>query len=366
MSRRQLKRERGVTLVMVALFIVVLFAMAALAIDLGVLYTARTSAQHAADAAALAGAYSFLIPNASQPAAAQNAAVSIAATNKILGTPVSITPANVSVDTVNRRVTVTVARTAGNGVATFFAKVIGINSANVQTQATAEASLKGTGSRCVKPFFLPNTILATPAAACGYTQTVFDKSGNPTAFAISDITSLAASQTPLGIRPTTPNQALTPSQFYSLDFGAGAATYSCTIGSCLNDCGITSVKCGDAWPVETGNMVGPTNQGVTQLIGSPPDRFLNIGEYQTSSGPSDSSQSLVIAPIWDNCTQSISSGTAGQKINIIGFLELFVVGMNGNTVNVFPIQPIACSTQGGNPGPGTGPMAVPVRLVQTP
>ena len=37
------------TLPLVALFIVVLFAFAALAIDLGILYTARTSAQHAAD-----------------------------------------------------------------------------------------------------------------------------------------------------------------------------------------------------------------------------------------------------------------------------------------------------------------------------
>ena len=39
------RRERGMTLPLVALFIVVLFAFAALAIDLGILYTARTSAQ---------------------------------------------------------------------------------------------------------------------------------------------------------------------------------------------------------------------------------------------------------------------------------------------------------------------------------
>jgi len=45
--------ERGMTIVMVALSILLLMAMAALAIDVGILYTARTSAQHAADAAAL-------------------------------------------------------------------------------------------------------------------------------------------------------------------------------------------------------------------------------------------------------------------------------------------------------------------------
>ena len=45
------EHERGITLPIVAVFIVVLFGMAALAVDLGIVYTARTSAQHAADAA---------------------------------------------------------------------------------------------------------------------------------------------------------------------------------------------------------------------------------------------------------------------------------------------------------------------------
>ena len=42
--------ERGVTLPLLAVSIVVLFAMAALAIDLGIVYTARTNAQTVADA----------------------------------------------------------------------------------------------------------------------------------------------------------------------------------------------------------------------------------------------------------------------------------------------------------------------------
>ena len=60
--------EKGMTLPLVAVFIVVLFAFAALAIDLGILYTARTSAQHAADAGALAGAAVF--SNSPSPALA--------------------------------------------------------------------------------------------------------------------------------------------------------------------------------------------------------------------------------------------------------------------------------------------------------
>src|SRR5579863_4233650 len=118
---RKSRRERGMTLPLVALFIVVLFAFAALAIDLGILYTARTSAQHAADAAALAGAYTFKDASKTQPASAQNAALAVAVQNKILGQP--LTPADftlsaaspcpaassstgVCADTPNHRVTV--------------------------------------------------------------------------------------------------------------------------------------------------------------------------------------------------------------------------------------------------------------------
>src|SRR5689334_2241102 len=108
------RNQRGSTIVMLAMFIVVLFVVAALAIDIGVLYTARTSAQHAADAAALAGAFTFVnTPSASQPSAAQNAAVNIASQNSIMGQAVTIAPADVNVDLTNRRVTVTVSRLAG-------------------------------------------------------------------------------------------------------------------------------------------------------------------------------------------------------------------------------------------------------------
>ena len=50
------KQERGVTILLVAVCLAALLAMAALAIDVVTLYVARTEAQRAADAAALAGA----------------------------------------------------------------------------------------------------------------------------------------------------------------------------------------------------------------------------------------------------------------------------------------------------------------------
>ena len=53
-SERWLARERGVTMVLVAVAMIAIIAIAALSIDVITLYLAREEAQHSADAAALA------------------------------------------------------------------------------------------------------------------------------------------------------------------------------------------------------------------------------------------------------------------------------------------------------------------------
>ncbi len=69
MKHQPRQSERGAVLPLLVVCIAVLLACAALAIDMGLLYTARTSAQHAADASALAAAFTFVnSPTAAQPA----------------------------------------------------------------------------------------------------------------------------------------------------------------------------------------------------------------------------------------------------------------------------------------------------------
>jgi hypothetical protein len=376
MNRRR-QDQRGMTVPMVALFIVCLFAMAALALDLGVLYTARTSAQHAADAAALAGAFTFLNPIAPQPATATGAATTIGQRNHILRQQVAISEADVNVDVPNRRVTVTVPRTGADGIVTYFARVMGINQADVVARATAEAARNGTGSRCLKPIYVPNTVLSTkdPAEACdpANRETLFDGNGQLTAFAQQRF------GVPMPIRPSNPQNALAPGQFYSLDFGSGANTYECAIANCLNQCDVAEpiVRCGQAYPLKTGNMVGPTRQGIDTLIGDPPDEWVNVGEYRDGDTGlvKDTSNSVVVTPVWDNCTQTVSPGYAGQQVRVIGFLNMFVDGMVGQNVQARMVTATPCATSGGGAGEGseggptganTGPWGVPVRLVQTP
>ncbi len=394
-SKKTNHRERGMTVALLAVFIIGLLAMAALAIDLGVLYTARTSAQHAADAAALAGAQTFFNSAAVQPTAAEEAAVATAGANYVLGNVVTISAANVTVDIPARLVTVTVPLTGASGIGTYFARAIQVKSVDVTVQASAEASLIGAGSRCLKPLFIPNTILSgkSPTDACAadpkevmFTRPDNCQAGSPPEEITSEVSQwykdFAVLGTQYTIKPGNPQDALEPSQFYALDFGSGATDYRCTLGACTNDCGITDIPaCGKAYAVKTGNMVGPTDQGVDDLSGPDPDTFIDIGQYKdgTNGNVYDTSNQLAVAPVWDNCCQTINPGTNGQTARIVGFVDLFITNPKGGKkgdvdANLISITPCAgFGGGGGGPGGGgtppvvgAGPLGKPVRLVQTP
>src|SRR5690348_858284 len=400
------RRERGMTLPLVALFIVVLFAFAALAIDLGILYTARTSAQHAADAGALAGAYTFQDAAKSQPAAAQNAAIAVAVQNKILGQPLTaadFTPSaaspcpatsastGVCADTTNRRVTVYIARTGAAGIGTFFARAIGWRSVGVATRATAEASTQAGGSHCLKPVDIANTVVATDPTiiqACSDGQYLFAP-GSP-----GQLTSFAQGQMgqQIVLRPVGPKNASVPSQYASLDFGAGASTYSCVIAHCLNDpsCKVDPAilanftgKCGDSLQTQNGNDPNKTYWGIADLIsptGAAADSWYQGNPtsqgfvFCSESAPStncdsslwrDTSQSLITAPVWDNCKTAIGSGK--QTVPLIGFVEVFVDQANKGTGDIMAHLVTGSSCGGGSgPGTGSGPAAIPIRLIQGP
>ena len=137
-TRMPRDRESGLTLPMVALFMVTLIIMMGLAIDVGVLYTARTSAQHAADAAALAGAFTFVTNPTPSASSATNAAQQAAMLNSILGTAVGlgdVTVTSIQLPTATQpgRVTVQVSRV----VPTAFAAAFGPSHSAVAATATA-------------------------------------------------------------------------------------------------------------------------------------------------------------------------------------------------------------------------------------
>jgi Flp pilus assembly protein TadG len=368
------RNEEGFVLVIVAVFLVALIGFLAIAVDVGLLYGARTSAQQIADAAALAGAFTFISsPTASQPATASNHALQVALNNTIMGAPITAGNVSVSVDIPNQMVTVDVTSTQN----TYFARVLGTTTANVSVEGIAEASKYSTGSSCVKPWFIPNTVFgaAGACAACGASQ-VLISGGEVTSYANSKLGQQ------FSIKSQDPAGAIAPGQFYAIQLpgSVGGADYRENIATCAD----AYLRCGNSYSVETGNMVGPTVQGVKDLIGNPPtDTWTGtIGQYQTPSGLSDMSKNVVLAPIWDTCSMpgfcpsgKFPSGTT-VTLQIIGFARFFLEGVQGNNVKARLIGVSSCGASGGAGGGGGGGgggaetggavLSLPLRLVRVP
>jgi Flp pilus assembly protein TadG len=199
-NRPRRHRERGITMVLVAIAMVAIIAMAAMSIDVITLYLAREEAQRSADAAALAAARVLSVSGitstanpAADPAswtkicgaagAATQTAQAVAIQNSVgssAGTSTVTYAAGGSSSTdcstlpaafgVNPMVTVQVTRAS---MPTFFSRIWGNTGNSVSATATAEAfnpSYSGTYSnsggpptsitpvepRCVKPWVVPN------------------------------------------------------------------------------------------------------------------------------------------------------------------------------------------------------------------
>src|SRR5579862_905096 len=174
-------RERGQTILFVALAMVSLLGMAALAIDVVTLYLARSEIQRAADTAALAAAKAVVDsgfttlastdPNypaanilAQQMAtAAINPFISAGAPNLVAGT-VPLLVGSPTVDLTHQgdaRITVNL---KSANLPTFFSKIFGRGASNVTAIAAAEAynpsnsatPITPIAPRSVKPWLIPN------------------------------------------------------------------------------------------------------------------------------------------------------------------------------------------------------------------
>ncbi len=148
--------DRGATAAFVAVGIFMMLGMVALAVDVGLLVGARTDSQRVADAAALAGAASFITaPNdADRP---RIWAIDYASRNRVHGTIADVRAADVDVLMAEKKVRVRVRNITarGNAIRTIFARVLGWDEVNVGTSAAAEASAAGAGN-CMLPLALPD------------------------------------------------------------------------------------------------------------------------------------------------------------------------------------------------------------------
>jgi len=385
---RRRDKEDGYTLVIIAAVLVVFLGFTALSVDVGVLYSARASAQRAADAAALAGALVFITRNdltetttPKQSDLIKAQAVSTAATNKMLGAPVTITATDVIVDTALRRVTVNVTQSQP----TLFARILGENSANIHATAVAEAARNATGDRCPAPWFIPNFAMSTLTGceACTSTpkQLLIDPAqpDQPTAWALALIGSQFA------IKQQDAQNTIAPGQFYAIELDPSCSGADCYRES-ISHCPDNPITCNRSYWTKQGNMPGPTKQGVCARIcyngdehcgnNCPQDTFVSLGRYRRPSPPDSdgligtTSRSLVTSPIVNMCQFCPDSFPNGPtQLTVIGFATVFIEGVDsgqGQPVIARLINITACAGGGGLPIDETGAFSLPIRLVRVP
>lgn len=130
--------ERGAVSVIVALLLVVLLGFGAIAVDVGMLYAERTQLRNGADAAALAMAQKCA-KNASDPDCSTSSALARSFANDNANDGHSNIKSTL-LDKTNRTVTVTTGAQetgqAPNKVSLFFARVLGMDSAEVNAPST--------------------------------------------------------------------------------------------------------------------------------------------------------------------------------------------------------------------------------------
>jgi hypothetical protein len=376
-----LSRQEGWVLITVAGSLILLVGFLALAVDVGMMFSARTSAQRAADAAALAGAFTFVSEcTAPQPATGELHAVQTATQNNIMGTAVTAAEVTVAIDVPNRRVTVDLT----HAQPTYFARVFGYNSRLIRVDAVAEASPNAVATKCAKPWFIPNTVVAAgrSATVCGACQSGFvlvDSAGRVTADALAHI----GLRTNLTVADASTANNLGVRSFYGMTMSGSSGAdqqYATNIAECsgasANYCGSQSAPKSDT-PAALTNY---TIQGITNLItknGSIPlssaDQYQGVGQYQHPDGTvSDTSHQVITCPIFDVCDPNYftCSGTTlykqSQTLKVVGYVRLFVELLGGNVIRTYIVGVSGCANMTQNPGTSeTGPYSVPVRLVRT-
>lgn len=152
--RRLAVKEDGAIAVMSALLMVLVLGMAALVIDIGLVFAERAQLQNGADAAALAIAQECAYQNLCDPALAGATATSLASKNandELASATVDLAVAN----SVTVRTT-TLTPDGDSAVQFWFAPILGIDSSEVA--ATARASWGSPSKATVFPFTAPKCL----------------------------------------------------------------------------------------------------------------------------------------------------------------------------------------------------------------
>lgn len=371
--------ERGVIFVQMAIIILVLMAFLVFVIDYGILWLSRGQAQNAADAGALAGAIARAYDDTANPPsatgiAAQSAELAAEQNNVWDGPPVAQVSWNCPAGVAGSCVRVDAYRNGQFGstpLPMFFGALLNINTQGVRATATARVAAANS-TNCMRPFAVSdkwahvinpvnqfnrwtssggNAVESNPHDI--YTPP--DASGPGTGYTVQ-----ADKGTELvlkgGNNPNSSAGAVTPGWFLPVrlpdgngGYVAGANDFSNAIANCIGN----PVTIGQYLPTENGAMIGPTNQGVGDLIAQDPSATwdTSANAVANSCAPSCAPISPRIVPItvfdmdefqwrresgdWTSAWGSHPANpcpTGGRCVRVVNILGFFVIGQAGQDV----------------------------------
>jgi hypothetical protein len=277
-------------------------------------------------------------------------------------------------------------RAGGSPLSTIFGKLVGIDDNGVRATATAEA-LFGSSTDCVKPFAVSDKWIEgrNDVGAVGWDETdSFERYGNKGAL-LNPADEYGAGFTPeslakggdygryITLKHGSPHDTLTPGWFQPVVInpaeGPGGSNYRDNIATC----DMTVIGPGTLLEVEPGNMIGPTKQGMNDLIALDKDAKWNKtlngvggiegGCMSSTTSPCAISPRLVAIPMFNPDAYQLADQNGRTTIQITKVLGFFVDEMDGNDVKgylmTYPAEPSA--GMGGVPGSG---FVVSVSLVR--
>jgi putative Flp pilus-assembly TadE/G-like protein len=378
--------ERGMSLVFVTVSFMSVLTATTLAIDVGMFMNVRSQAQNAADAGALAGAValaynSYTDRSVSGPAV--QSAINTGKTNLVGGGAVSILPSDVTfpLDPQGQpnRVAVQVFRTVGrsNPVPTLMGRLFGVDRVDVVAAATAEASAAN-AETCIKPFTIPdrwnekqtgawdpddtfdlyaakNKPLANPDEYIPL-KPYPDPNTNYTGYNVDRDRGLQ-------IVLKANNQSKVSPSFYNpwaLPGRGGASDYREDVANCNT----SIIPIGALMTAEPGNMVGPTRQGLDELVDKDPNAVWDESCKCVKNSAFRTSPRVVVIPVYDPVYYETGKQNGrNADLKIANYLGFFIEAMTGNEVTgrITPIGGVFSGSAG--PAP-IGAFPVVIRLVQ--
>lgn len=387
--QRLRRDESGMSYVFIGLSMIAFVSAGALAIDVGMLMTARNQAQNSADAGALAAATALAFDDfddrsASGPAVTN--AIDAAHANTVMAGQVSVTPDDVEflvgAGGINNRVRVTVYRHASreNPLSTLVARVFGVDQASVAAVAAAEAS-PANAVKCPLPFTIPdrwNEVNTPPFDPNNDDFDAVDKKGVPVANPDIYIgpqdkatyTGYNADRDkgmPIVLKADNGSK-LAPSMYQVWDTEGGNRGSDDVRDSIVNCRPNEIMGFGDTYVHKPGMQTGPVAQGIEELIARDPDATWNNARnepYSPIYGWGGNSPRVRVIPLFD--PYYYDTGQASGKnvtLKFVNYLGFFIEGMNGNEVvgRVFPVSGLLMGDDFGPAPAGAFPVAI--HLVQ--